>query len=86
MFLDLIYVLLVEPTYFENFNLENIVTPVDVKKFGELLQQLGYDSMKTAHLVEGFMNGFEIGYEGPTEVQIEAENLKLNGLGDHSLE
>ena len=47
----------------------------------KLLLESEYDKEKTAKLVDGFKNGFELGYEGPQKVQVRSENLKLRGIG-----
>ena len=62
--------------------MENIVTPVDVDKFETLLMDAGYDSIKTDEIIQGFHNGFDLGYEGPTDVQIKSPNLKFREVGD----
>ena len=62
---------------FEIFDLENVVTPVNAEKLSELLHQSGYDKMKTLFLVDGFKNGFDIGYEGPKQIRMESPNLPL---------
>ena len=46
-----------------------------------LLNEAGYDKTKTEFLVRGFRDGFCIGYEGPKNVQLRTENLKLKGTG-----
>ena len=66
-----------EPLYFENFDLDNVVSPVKVDVLQELLEQSNYDAEKTQFLVEGFKNGFSLGYEGDENVQILSNNLKL---------
>ena len=53
---------------FENFDLENIVTPVDHVMFEKLLIESDYDKKKIDHLISGFRDGFSIGYEGDEEV------------------
>ena len=68
--------------YFENFDLENMVTPVHVDALKKLLNQTGYDQRKTEFLIDGFTNGFSIGYNGPLKVQQRSPNLKLKGIGD----
>ena len=63
---------------FENFDRTNIMTPVDVDMFQQLLLESNYDQAKTEYLVTGFRNGFDLCYEGPLEkVRREAPNLKL---------
>ena len=43
-----------------------------------LLKQSGYCPEKTKFLVDGFQNGFSIGYNGPKNIQQTAPNLPLN--------
>ena len=43
----------------------------------DLLIQSGYDINETNYLVDGFTNGFEIGYEGSTKVKMKSPNLRL---------
>ena len=51
---------------------------MNVKALKNLLNECNYDKKKTAFLVEGFSNGFELGYKGPrTNIRREASNLKL---------
>ena len=63
--------------YYENFDLESIVTPVNIDNLEQLLIQTKYDAQKTGKLVDSFRNGFELGYEGPKCMQREAPSLKL---------
>ena len=62
---------------FENFDIKNVVTPVNADVLEQLLTKEGYDEAKTKFLIEGFRNGFSIGYKGPTEVQMSSPNLKV---------
>ena len=66
---------------YENFDLENIVTPVNADALQELLEQTDYNKEKTQFLVNGFKNGFSINYQGAKIVQKTAPNLKLR-VGD----
>ena len=67
-----------EPLYFENFDLENIVMPVNADRLFELLCEANYNPKETRFLVEGFRLGFDMGYRGPTkQIQRRAPNLKL---------
>ena len=67
--------------YFENFDLNSVVTPVDADALERLLNETHYDINKTKYLVNGFRNGFSLGYCGPKQVQRLAPNLKLT-VGD----
>lgn len=63
----------------EEFNpdLQSLVTPLNVKAYEQLLDQTQYDPQKTKELVKGFTDGFDLGYRGPTQIKLEARNLKL---------
>ena len=64
-------------------DLDSIVTPLNVKRFEGLLKEANYDEEKTRFLVDGFTNGFDIGYDGPMDRQSEAENIPFTpGVGD----
>ena len=63
--------------YYENFDLDNIFTPVKADILGNLLKEAGYDKDKTEFLVDGFRNGFDLGYRGPENVRLKAKNLPL---------
>ena len=51
--------------YAENFDLTNIVTPINANILQVELEKSGYDSSETQYLVNGFKKGFDIGYDGP---------------------
>ena len=60
-----------------NFNgdLTNIITPIDVDKFEELLRLTNYDPGETEYLTSGFRLGFDLGYRGSELRQNRAENI-----------
>ena len=61
-----------------NFDLDNIVTPVQAEKLDKLLIEAHYDSIKRKFLVNGFKNGFSLQYEGGLRnCKRLAPNLKL---------
>ena len=60
---------------YENYDLESIVTPINVKEPSRLLHMTNYDEQKSQFLIEGFTNGFDIGYEGPIERQSQLSNI-----------
>ena len=66
-----------QPLYFENFDLDEIVTPVNADILEQLLIETKYNINKTNKLVNGFRNGFEIGYRGKRDVCMQANNLKI---------
>ena len=66
-----------EALYFENFDLTNIITPVKLDVLNDLLLEAGYNNEKREYLVDGFTNGFSLGYQNKQKVQINSPNLKL---------
>ena len=55
--------------------MDNIVTPVNAKKFGDLLRQAGYDTDKTRFIESRFTDGFPLHFKGNTAIRREADNL-----------
>ena len=47
-----------------------------------LLIQSNYNGKETEFLIDGFKNGFSLGYHGPEKVQIKSPNLKFREVGD----
>ena len=66
-----------EVLYFESRNLEDIITPVRVNKLEQMLTESGYNPGKRQFLVNGFRNGFDLGYQGPENICQKAPNLKF---------
>ena len=58
---------------------------MDVNRLEELLIESQYDKDKTAFLIEGFKQGFDIGYRGPENVQIKSPNLKFREVGNENM-
>ena len=63
--------------YAENFDLQSIVTPVKGRKLAKMLRDAGYDKGKVKFIEKGFTEGFDIGYEGPTNRQSQSDNIPL---------
>ena len=63
--------------YYENFDLEEMVTPVNYKQLDQLLVETGYPDEKRVKLVNGFKNGFDLGYRGNPDIQLKSRNLKF---------
>ena len=57
---------------------DDIVTPIKVGKLKEYLNKSNYNSEKSDHMIDGFSNGFSIGYQGPTNRQDTSRNLPLH--------
>ena len=66
---------------YRNLDIENIITPVNVENLKILLNESKYDKDESEFLVDGFSNGFDLGYRGPEDIQQQAKNLKFT-IGD----
>ena len=60
-----------------NEDLTKIFTPVNAEVLKELLEESNYNKEKTKFLVDGFTEGFDLGYRGKEDVQITSPNLKF---------
>ena len=60
-----------------NYDMESIVTPVNVQNLDRLLREANYDVDKRQFLINGFTSDFELCYEGDQEVQMYSDNLPL---------
>ena len=58
-------------------NYQDVVMPIKVDVLEALLKETGYDQEKTDKLIDGFCNGFDLGYRGPENRQDKAQNLPL---------
>ena len=70
------------PLYYENFDLDNVVSPVDTEVLEKLLIETKYDKVKTQWLVSSFREGFDIGYRGDQSIKMKAPNLKFKQVGN----
>ena len=61
----------------KNFDLTNIVTPVNAQVLSDLLRESGYDRDETHFLYTGFTNGFDICYDRPKECCSTSSNIPL---------
>ena len=66
-----------EPIYFENYDLENIIMPIKVNIFIRKLKKANYNAKEIEYLQDGFQSGYDIGYEGPKIRRSESENIPL---------
>ena len=62
---------------FDNLDLQQIYTPVNATNLEILLKETNYDPKETEYLVNGFKNGFDLGYRGNAEVKQTSPNLKF---------
>ena len=72
-----------EVSYFYNYNVTSILTPVDVNRYKQLLIASNYDTEATRMLIQDFSEGFDLGYRGPYRRQDQSRNLPFqDGVGD----
>ena len=64
-----------------NLDLQNVCTPVNVDQLRRWLTLSNYDREKTKFLVDGFVNGFDLGYAGPKKRRNFAKNIPFT-VGD----
>ena len=65
-----------------NGDIQNIITPVNVRILRQLLEESNYNRNKTEYLVDGFSNGFDICYNGPTNRMDYSQNIPFQvGVG-----
>ena len=68
--------------WFENMDMESVVTPVYVEQLQKLLLDANYEKTETDFLVKGFSKGFELNYKGNRNVCLTSNNLKFRpGVG-----
>ena len=60
---------------YSNYDIQNIITPVNWRALERILHECDYDKDKTEFLISGFKTGFSIEYHGPTNVKLEAPNF-----------
>ena len=60
---------------YHNHDLEHIYAPIDVQALARLLRQSFYDKKETQFLIQGFSQGFNIGYAGPRNRSDTANNI-----------
>lgn len=64
-----------------NYEIDKIVTPIKVNALHQLLKESQYDQAETNFLIQGFTEGFKLGYCGPRDVKRDCVNLKFR-VGD----
>lgn len=62
---------------FSNYKLFDIVTPINVDRLAYLLKASDYDSVETEFLIDGFTQGFKLGYQGPRDFRRDSHNLRF---------
>ena len=68
---------------YSNADLTSIVTPLNVRAYEAALEEASFDEVERSFLIDGFTNGFDIGYKGPNSRQSRAKNIPFTpGVGD----
>ena len=63
------------PQFYVNKDLDSVVTLVKVDRLVELLKASSYPEHEIQFLEQGFRDGFDIGYKGPTCRQSQSDNI-----------
>lgn len=61
----------------ENYDFVSLISPVNIDVFERLMIQSKYDPSEIEFIVDGFRNGFSIGYQGPQSRRSFSKNHKL---------
>ena len=77
IFVNIYYIGGVEVLYYENFDLDNLITPIKIDRFCQLMKQAEYDPNEIEFLRKGFTDGFSIGYKGDMDAKLISNNLPL---------
>ena len=65
-----------------NHDTESLITPIKPEVLEKMLNEAGYDRVKTQFLVDGFRNGFSLEYQGKrSNLRMTSPNLKFT-IGD----
>ena len=64
-----------------NKDLTNIITPVHGSILTEMLQKADYNDKEIKYLGNGFLEGFDLEYEGNWLWKDESANIPLKGIG-----
>ena len=64
-----------------NFDLENVITPINIDELDHLLRASGYEDESRIFLVKGFAKGFSLGYQGPVHRKNRSKNIQFT-VGD----
>ena len=78
------FILEEEVLEYSNLDLWSIQTPVKVDVFEKLLKEAKYEDNKTQFLVNGFRNGFDLEYNGPTNRQDTSANIPIREVGSQT--
>ena len=60
-----------------NFTIDDVVTPIKIEVYQQLLRQSSFDQEKAQYLISGFKNGFDIGYRGPLNRTDLSKNIPI---------
>ena len=66
---------------FQCMDTEDIITPINVDVLEDLLLEIRYDKEKTSKFINGFQQGFDLGYQGNMKRKNTARNLPFH-IGD----
>ena len=65
------------PMFYTNYDLENVISPVNIDQFNKMLTKTNYPKAEREFLIDGFHNGFDLGFRGDFRVKRRSPNLKI---------
>ena len=77
------YYIVEQILFHQNYDINNLVTPVKIDRLKALLEMTKYSKEETNFIMNGFTNGFEISYTGNMNAKLTAPNLPLTEYGDN---
>ena len=60
-----------------NYKVDEVMTPLNVDRLAKYLKWSNYNHQKAKHLIQGFSDGFDIGYRGPVMRREKANNIPI---------
>ena len=72
------YFICLDIPQFCNMDLESVVTPIRTNQLDKLLRDSQYDKEKSKFLLDRFVNGFRLQYDGPQERRDRSRNILFN--------
>ena len=61
-----------------NYDVTSVVTSIKVNELAFLLKESNYEKNKSDFLIDGFTNGFSMGYKGPRDRVHTSSNIPLS--------
>ena len=64
--------------YYQDYNWDQIVTPINCNRLEELLEEVNYNKAETKFLCDGFQYRFDLCYRGPVNRKDSSKNVPFS--------